>query len=82
VTERPTESASGAWWPLVLLPLGLILYLASVGPVAWFVHTSGLPMDSTAGMIISTIYWPVEYLANEVPGVGELIIWYVEMFCP
>lgn len=84
MTDPPTEaeSPSGAWWPPLLLLLSPILYLASVGPVAWFVRTSGLPIDSTAGKIISTLYWPVEYLANNAPGVGKLIIWYVELFFP
>ena len=82
--ERPTEAddRSGAWWPLVLLPLVLVLYLASVGPVAWFVRTSGLQMDSIPGRMLSIIYWPVEVLANQVSLFGDLLIWYVELFLP
>lgn len=70
--------------PLVLwlLPVGLLLYLASVGPVARAVRSSGLQRDSIPGAVISIVYWPVEKLANEVAFFGELLRWYVDLFLP
>jgi hypothetical protein len=84
VNERPTDpgSRAGAWWPVVLLVLGPLLYVASVGPVAWFVRTGGVPMDSLPGQMISIVYWPVEFLANEVALFEDVLMWYVELFVP
>lgn len=82
MTERPTDSPSGAGWPQVLLVLAPVLYLASVGPVAWIVNTHSLEMDSIPGMVISIIYWPVIFLANEVSLFGDVLTWYLELFLP
>ena len=76
--EQPRSSV--VW--LTLVPIGLLLYLASVGPVARFVRTGGLPRDSVLGTVISLVYWPVEALANVVPIFGELLRWYIDHFLP
>jgi hypothetical protein len=82
MTTEPTETRSGARWPPVLLPLAPLLYLASVGPVAWIIDTIGLRRDSIPGRMISIVYWPVEFLINEVPLFADVLMWYVGVFLP
>jgi hypothetical protein len=81
VTENREPSRSALVW-LSLVPVAILLYLASVGPVARIVRTSGLERSSIPGTVISIVYWPVEALANEVPLFGELLRWYIDLYVP
>lgn len=76
--DRPSSRPLVLW----LLPFALLLYLASVGPVARAVRSSALQRDSIPGVVVSIVYWPVEKLANELSCFGELLRWYVDLFLP
>lgn len=62
---------------LVLLP---VLYVLSVGPVARLAD-NGL-IDQKWNTVLGTIYWPLDWTANNVPVVGPAIITYVEWWQP
>ena len=48
-------------WPVIVLLLLPVIYLASLGPFVWVVDHGGLPSDA-AESIVTTVYSPVVYL--------------------
>jgi hypothetical protein len=62
---------------LVLLPM---LYVLSVGPVAWMI--TGGRIDPSWKPAVDVAYTPLEWVAEHVPVVGPAIQGYVELWVP
>ena len=56
---------------MFLLP---ILYVASIGPVAWLVVRRGV----SPWWVLSTFYYPLVLLAKWWPAFGRFLTWYMD----
>ena len=61
---------------LILLLVLLVLYVLSIGPVAWLVGHKFIP-ESPA---IDTFYSPLDWLAVQLPLFSRFLEWYLGLF--
>jgi len=60
---------------LVFLPM---IYVLSTGPAVWWCNN----VDPSWAPTIETIYQPLNWFVNHVPGVGQVMLSYVEWWVP
>ncbi len=68
---------SGTFWVIVTLVVLPVLYVLSIGPVAW---TSRL-MPEWLGNAVVVFYWPLEWIYQHGPvPIHDALDWYVHLF--
>lgn len=76
----PRRSRSGMW--IVVLFTLPVLYVLSLGPVAWIESRFG-PFSDGVRTVVIVFYYPLSLLFKyEVPGVEPALDWYVGLFLP
>lgn len=77
--QRSTDS----WpmWPIALVMI-VIGYLGSTGPVAAYVRSSSSGPSDPLGIVVSTVYWPLIWLAEKSTLVREALNLYTSLFLP
>ena len=64
---------------LWLIPAIAGLYVLSIGPVMYTADTSGMsPLDQNR--ILSTFYWPIGWMEDNVKFFGDFISWYLDLW--
>lgn len=77
--DRERPRSSGAW---AVFALVLVLYVASIGPVAGYVRTHGVQPDSTLGEALSVVYWPLIFAIETIPPLQQAVELYIQLFLP
>ena len=67
----------GPIWPVAVILA--VLYVISIGPVAWVCWQFG-DVDFSYGSTFGMVYWPLIWLAEEVPWFGVCLDTYVFWF--
>ena len=71
--ERKPHKLGVLLW---LIPTVTILYVLSVGPVLYTAESVGMaPVDQNK--ILSTVYWPLGWLEDNVKWFGDFMGWYL-----
>lgn len=81
--DKPIKRGGGTAVVLVLVALLVVLpmlYVLSVGPVVWMVHSGFI--SQTMLPVIGAIYAPLEWVAQNVPVVGPALDRYVRWWQP
>jgi uncharacterized membrane protein len=81
--DKPTKQGGGAAVVLVLVAILVLLpmlYVLSVGPIIWMVH-SGFISDSSVS-VLGEFYRPLEWVTNKVPVIGPAIDTYANWWQP
>lgn len=85
-TPTPPRSLFAVWhWPrwtwVLILPLALLAYPLSAGPVVWMVHHGYVPQSSMGVLMI--VYGPLEHGCRNVPlldaTLGEYVRWWRDL---
>ena len=64
-----------AFWATAAMTIVLVaLYPLSLGPVCWL--QSRGPLPSSAESVLSVIYKPLEWLAENSETVNDVVVWY------
>lgn len=63
---------------VAVLPMLFALYPLSLGPTLWMGDRGYLPYPANVAM--DWFYWPLWFLGENVPVLGEAILWYVSLF--
>ncbi len=76
--HEPKSNHRNAVWPVafVMLP---VMYVLSIGPVAGVCCQLGHDVDFSVGLL-GTVYWPLDWLADEVPWIAACLNAYVFWF--
>lgn len=75
--DTPARSRSGTW--IVISLALLVLYVLSIGPVAWI--DSRFPLGDDLWSVLMVFYYPLVLLnESEVPVLAPALQWYVELF--
>lgn len=77
--ERERSRSTGTWAVFVLV---LVLYVASIGPVAGYVRTNGVQPDSTLGDALRIVYWPLIFAIETIPPLQQAVELYIQLFLP
>lgn len=59
---------------------GLLLYVLSIGPVTWALNRTNWIPPEWFGNAIGVFYFPLGWTADQLPWVGALLEWYLELF--
>ncbi len=63
---------------LGLFVIGLLLYVLSIGPVAWVVKHHGWTTRGWVENAIVVFYMPLELAMDRVPWLDQFVGWYVD----
>jgi hypothetical protein len=77
--DKATKRGGGAAVVLVLVAVLVvlpILYVLSLGPIVYLVGNGAI--SPSLYPAVATVYWPLDWIANNVPQVGPAIVWYAE----
>jgi hypothetical protein len=78
--DRPTMRGGGTV-AIVLVAVVVVLpmlYVLSIGPVVCLISNGAVAPSFVPA--ITTMYWPLEWSAENVPLVGPAIVWYAELW--
>ncbi|MAG95055.1 MAG: hypothetical protein CMJ48_15120 [Planctomycetaceae bacterium] len=76
--EQDRQRSWGFWVAVVPLFLVFVVYPASLGPALWVFWNTDLL--SGHALAVEAFYTPLEWAAENVPGVGYVMGWYRELW--
>lgn len=59
---------------------GMLFYVLSIGPVAWAFNRTKWTVSAWFGDAMEIFYFPLGWSADQIPWLGDLLEWYVELF--
>lgn len=74
-------SRSTPHWPLALaaVPVVLVLYVLSIGPVLWLVYRCGVQQRIVPVALI--VYTPLTWICDRL-GLNSELLWYIGLWIP